>query len=270
LQKDGDLVNATLGLREYMVPITLYFMPMAGGTSPVTLAGTLLEMTASMLSSVVLYQLAQPGWPIIWGAGAGILDMRSGRFGSGPEAALLSIAAVELAKFYGLPCLSGGIGAGDSKHIGFQAGIDSVMGSLPAALAGADALWGPADLDLGTLVDLPWLLLASEVVRQIKRLIQGIALDEEHILFEVIAKMRFQGEYLGDPSTKKFFREEHLLPGLLPRESYENWLMRGQTEEEIALARVNQLLASHEPKPLEEGVMREIDRIIVAAEKVLI
>jgi trimethylamine--corrinoid protein Co-methyltransferase len=269
LQKDGDLVDATLGLSEYRVPITLYFMPMAGGTAPVTLAGTLLEMTASMLSSVVLYQHAQPGWPIIYGAGAGTLDMRTGRYGSGAESTLMSVAPVEMARFYGLPCLAGGLGAGDSKQINFQAGVEAMMGSVFAASAGADAIWGPADLDGGTLVDLPWLVLATEVVRQIKRLLQGIVFDEQHFLFDVIAKMRFEGEYLGDRSTKQFFREEHLLPDLFPRESYGDWEERGQSEEQIGMARVKEILRSHEPEPLPEEVGKELEHILAAAHKEL-
>ena len=270
LQKDGGLVDSTLALREYMVPVTLYYMPMAGGTAPVTLAGTMLEMTASMLSSIVLYQLAQPGWPIIWGAGPGILDMRSGRFGGGAETALMSIAAVELARYYGLPSLSGGLGGGDAKSISLQAGIAAVIDSLPAAMAGADAIWGPADFDLGTLVDLPWLLIGSEVVRMIRRLLQGMAVDEEHLLFDAVEQMRFKSEYLGDPSTKRYFRQEHLLPNLFPRESYEAWEARGLSEEQMAIARVKEILRTHEPEPLPGEMLKELDRVMAAATKHLV
>ena len=77
--------------------------------------------------------------------------------------------------------------------------------------------------------------------------------------------MGFQGEYLGDPSTKKYFREEHLLPKIFPRESYEAWEARNQSEEQMAIERVKKILDTHEPMPLAEDVGVEIDRIIAAA-----
>jgi trimethylamine--corrinoid protein Co-methyltransferase len=270
LQKDGYLVDVTLALRDLQVPILLYYMPLAGSTAPVTLAGTILEMTTNMLSSIVLYQLVQPGWPIIWGTGPGTMDMRSGRFAAGPEAALMSIAHVEMAKFYGLPTISGAISGTESKQIDFQSGLDALMGVLPVVMAGANSVWGPGDLDGANFVDLPFLIVAAEVVRQLRRLLEGINLEDDRFLFDTIEKMGFQGEYLGDPSTKKYFREEHLLPNLFPRESYESWAARGQSEEEIALARVNEILATHQPEPLPKEVTKEIERVITAAEKALV
>jgi len=269
LQKDGNLVNVTLALGEYQFPILLYYMPMAGSTSPVTLSGTLIEMTANMLASIVLYQSAQPGWPIIWGAGPGTLDMKTGRFAGGAAAALITIGQVELAKFYGIPSMSGWIGSYESKEIDFQSGMDATLGVVPTVLAGADGIWGPGDLDGSNLVDLPYVLLGTDLVRQVRRLLNGITFNDEHFLFDVIKAMRFQGDYLADPSTKKYFRQEHLIPDLFPRESYENWEARGQTESEMALARVQSILDTHKPTPLPEDIKVEIDRIIKAAERAL-
>lgn len=270
LQKDGSLVDVTLALSELQVPILLYYMPLAGSTAPVTLAGTLLEMTANMLSSIVLYQLAQPGWPIIWGAGPGKLEMRSGRFGAGAEAVLISIGQVEMADFYNLPTISGWIGSYESKQIDFQSGMDAFYGLVPVVLAGADAIWGPGDLDGSNLVDLPFMYLGIEVVRQLKRLLEGINFEEEHFLTDVIAEMRFQGDYLADPSTKKYFRQEHLLPKIFPRESYEAWENRGETEGEMALAEVKNILRAPKPEYVSEEVAKEIERIMTAAENALL
>lgn len=250
----------------YRVPVGLGMMPLAGGTSPVTLAGTVLLANAEFLGNMVLYQAAQPGWPVLWTATAATLDMRSGRVAMGPESALMSLALVEMARYYGVPSTSMDICAVDAKGIGFQCGVETLFVGLVTALAGVDNLWGPADLDGYTLADLAHVLLATEAVRQIDRLLQGMALDDEHFMLEVIARMRFQGEYLGDPSTKKYFRREHLLPDLFPRESYESWAARGQSEEEMAVGRVKQILEAHQPEPLPDKVIKELDRIMAAAE----
>ena len=53
---------------------------MAGGTSPATLAGTLLVQNAEVLAGITLAQLVQPGAPLIYGSFSGGMDMRTGGF----------------------------------------------------------------------------------------------------------------------------------------------------------------------------------------------
>lgn len=270
LQNRGELVDCTLSWAPYQVPIFLQFLPLGGGTAPVTLAGTVLQANAEFLGNIVLYQVAQPGWPIIWALAAGSVDMRSGRWAFGPEGALMMVALIDMAKHYGVPCNTWGHGSAEAKAIGFQSGIEGVMPGLLAALAGADNLWGPADMDGANMVDLAYVLLSTEPIRQTTRLLKGMELNEDHFLFDVLAKMRFEGEFLADPSTKKYFRQEHLLPKIFPRESYEAWEKRGQREEEMAIERVNEILVTHEPQPLPEDVSAEIDRIYARAEEDLV
>jgi trimethylamine:corrinoid methyltransferase-like protein len=93
-------------------------------------------------------------------------------------------------------------------------------------------------------------------------------LDEEHFLFDVIADLGFQGGFLGDPSTKRYFHSEHLLPELFPSESYGFWELRGQSEDELAVARVRDMLAKHKVKPPPKEVDRELDRIYAAAQSI--
>ena len=158
----------------------------------------------------------------------------------------------------------------ESKEIDFQSGMDAFYGLVPVVLAGVNAIWGPGDLDGSNLVDLPYMFLGAELVRQVKRLNQGINFEEEYFLTDVIAEMRFQGDYLADPSTKKYFRKEHLLPKVFPRESYEAWEARGETESEMALSEVKKILATHNPEYLSEEVRKEIERIITSAEAALV
>jgi trimethylamine--corrinoid protein Co-methyltransferase len=268
LQKDGGHIDAGLALCEYDVPITTFQMIVSGATTPVTLSGSLLLMTANFLGSVVLYQLKRPGIPIVWGGAPTTLDMRAGLAALEIESAIMSVAHVEMAKFYGVPTLAFGSYTG-AKTISYQAGMDTVFGTALPALAGADAIYGPASQDTNNLTDLPAVLAGLEVWRQVRRLLEGMKVDEERLMFDTVAKMRFRADYLADPSTKKYFRQEHLLPELFPRESYDAWKSRGQTEEEKALAKVKEILRTHRPEPLPREVERELERIMKAAEKVL-
>ncbi len=77
---------------------------LAGGTSAVTLAGTLVTHNAEVLSGLVLSQLTQKGSPFIYGSSTCSLDLRYGTAVVGnPETGLISAAVAQMARYYMLP-----------------------------------------------------------------------------------------------------------------------------------------------------------------------
>jgi trimethylamine---corrinoid protein Co-methyltransferase len=86
------------------LPDTILSMAMSGGSAPVTLAGTLVQHNAEVLSGVVLAQLTERGSPIIYGSSTTAMDLRyaSASVGS-PELALIGAAVAQLARQYRLP-----------------------------------------------------------------------------------------------------------------------------------------------------------------------
>ena len=66
----------------------------------------------------------------------------------------------------------------------------------------------------------------------------------------------------------RHFRSEHLLPDLLVRDKYEVWQAAGgKRAEERARDRAQELLATHQPEPLPEAVIRELDSIYASAKR---
>jgi trimethylamine---corrinoid protein Co-methyltransferase len=86
------------------VPVNVLSMAMAGGSSPVSLAGTLVTHNAEVLAGITLAQLAAPGAPVIYGSSTTAMDLRfaSASVGS-PECALINAGVACLARFYLLP-----------------------------------------------------------------------------------------------------------------------------------------------------------------------
>jgi len=77
---------------------------MAGGSSPVTLAGTLVLHNSEILSTCVLNQLTRRGAPFIYGSSTCSMDLRFGTAVVGnPETALLNAAIAQIARYYLLP-----------------------------------------------------------------------------------------------------------------------------------------------------------------------
>lgn len=86
------------------VPLTVLSMAMAGGTSPVTLAGTLVVHNAEVLSGIVLAQLTNKGTPNMYGSSTTIMDLRMASATIGcPELGMISAAVSKMAQFYQIP-----------------------------------------------------------------------------------------------------------------------------------------------------------------------
>lgn len=84
--------------------INVLSMAMAGGTSPATLAGTLVTHNAEVLGGITLNQLACKGAPVIYGSSTTAMDLKLGTASVGtPECAIISAAVARLARYYALP-----------------------------------------------------------------------------------------------------------------------------------------------------------------------
>jgi trimethylamine--corrinoid protein Co-methyltransferase len=95
---------ARLGL-----PDCILSMAMAGGSSPVTLAGTLVMHNAEVLAGITLAQLTERGSPVTYGSSTTAMDLRFAAASVGsPEMALIGAAVAQLSRQYRLPsCIAG-------------------------------------------------------------------------------------------------------------------------------------------------------------------
>jgi trimethylamine--corrinoid protein Co-methyltransferase len=86
------------------VPVNVLSMAMAGGSSPVSLAGTLVSHNAEVLAGITLAQLTERGAPVIYGSSTTAMDLRfaSASVGS-PECGMIGAGVACLARFYLLP-----------------------------------------------------------------------------------------------------------------------------------------------------------------------
>jgi len=89
--------------------INILSMAMAGGTSPVSLAGALVTHNAEVLGGITLNQLVAKGAPVIYGSSTTAMDLKLGTASVGtPECAMISGAVARLARYYALPCYVAG------------------------------------------------------------------------------------------------------------------------------------------------------------------
>ncbi|MBW2613052.1 MAG: trimethylamine methyltransferase family protein [Deltaproteobacteria bacterium] len=86
------------------IPLKINAMGLAGGTTCVNLAGTLVTHNAEILSMMVLGQLVKKGHPMVYGTSTAIMDLKTALASIGcPELGLFSAAIAKLAQFYQMP-----------------------------------------------------------------------------------------------------------------------------------------------------------------------
>ena len=91
------------------LPMDVLSMGLCGGTTPITLAGTLLTTNCEILTGIVLTQIINKGNPVMYGSSTTIMDMRRMTTPVGaPEHAMIGAAVAQIGSFYNIPAEAGG------------------------------------------------------------------------------------------------------------------------------------------------------------------
>jgi len=266
LQHDGGMMDAAFAFGAAGVPAAIFTMPTPGASGPVTLAGSVAVAAMEFLAAMVECRLANPRSPLIWGCGLAPLDMRTTTRASGsPEHGLTGAAVTQMAHFYGVPSLVGGFDATTSVP-GTQAAIEKFSQGLSVVLGGADLIVGLGLLEDAKTLSLEQLFIDDEMVRMIRRIADGIVVNEETLALDVIEKVGIGKTFLGQRHTMQHLREEQFIPRLIDRRSYDLWARDGRRSlEDRAREKVKEALAAPVPFPLEPDVVGRLDAIIQEA-----
>ena len=246
------------------IPSELISMGMTGATSPVTIAGTLVQHVAENLSGLVIAQLARRGAPVIFGGSPSSFDMRRGTTPMGAiETMMIDAAYAQIGKYLGLPTHAY-MALSDSKINDAQAGLESGMGAVLAALAGVNVVSGPGMLDFESSQSLEKLVIDNEICGMAYRLVEGISQRDEPLALGLFESLGADMQFLTIPHTRRWYRQEHFFPQVSDRETYDSWVALGRKSmAERAAGEVARLLrdgsAPALPRP---GVARELRSIM--------
>jgi len=110
LQLVDECSEVLMAAVEHDFVTSVLSMCLAGGTSPIHLAGTVVQHNAEVLSGLILGQLLKPGAPMIYSSSTTAMDMMFGTAAVGSvEGALLNAALVRMGRYYHIPVrISGG------------------------------------------------------------------------------------------------------------------------------------------------------------------
>ncbi|MEJ2012162.1 MAG: trimethylamine methyltransferase family protein [Anaerolineales bacterium] len=249
------------------IPSEMVSMPLAGATAPVTLAGAIVQHTAECLSGVVICQLASEGAPIVWGGSPSVFDMRSGTTPMGAVGTwMIDCGYVQIGKALNMPTHAY-LGMTDAKVVDAQAGLESAGGAILAALAGVNMISGAGMMDFESCQSYEKLVLDAEIIGMAKRLVGGVEARDDSLAVELMRSVGHGGDFLREPHTRKWFREEFYIPSaVIDRGSQEAWREGGSTSAwDRAGARVDALLADYQPNRLSGELKDELRSIAAKA-----
>lgn len=210
------------------IPSELISMGMTGATSPVTIAGTLVQHTAENLSGLVICQLAASGSPVIFGGSPSSFDMRKGTTPMGAvETMMIDSAYAQIGKRLNLPTHAY-MGLSDSKLNDNQAGLESGIGAVLAAMAGINVISGPGMMDFESCQSLEKLIVDNEICGMAKRLVRGISQRDEPLALDLFKDITPETQFLSKPNTRKWYRQEHIFPDIIDRDTYDEWAGKGK------------------------------------------
>jgi len=190
------------------IPIQIVAMPMAGATSPVTLAGTVVQHAAECLSGIVIAQLASKGAKIVWGGSAAVFDMKHSTAPMGaPGTWLIASAYTQIGRSLGLPTQAY-LGISDAKIVDFQSGMESATGALLGSLVGANMISGAGMLAYENCQSPEKLILDSEMIASIKHFSTGIQYRDDPLAINLIRETGTTGDFISHKHTLKWFKEE--------------------------------------------------------------
>ena len=267
VQTDEDLANV-LWAADHDIPIVYIGGGTAGATAPVTGAGTLVVTLAGMLSGLAIIQLKKRGTAVCVGGVPQAMDLRTCRpsYGS-PEMSLLSAAIADICRYLGLP-LMGTAGASEAKPLDLQAAIESTVQVVLSGLSGATLVHDVGFLDCADIGSLESLVMNDEIIAMTRRIMRGVEVSDETLLLDLIDRVGPGGEFMSERHTAKHCRAEIWNPTLMDRDAWVVWEAAGaQTMLDRVRAKLRDILATHQPPPLPDGMAEKIEAILQAAEE---
>ena len=122
-------------------------------------------------------------------------------------------------------------------------------------------------LEAGMTFSFGQLVIDDEIAAMVKRIVNGVSLDDELMGVDLIKKVGIGNNFLSQKHTLKHLEAEQVRATIIDRRMRGAWEKKGSRSLiQTATQKAAELLKSHEPMPLPEDVIKELKRIVKSAE----
>jgi trimethylamine--corrinoid protein Co-methyltransferase len=243
------------------IPVALSCAPMAGSTSPITMAGTLAQVHAEQLAGITICQLTNPGAPILYGGIPGMANLRSmGYMGGAVECGMMNAAIHQMAHHIKVPNYNSG-GLSDSKIPDSQAAWEKTFTNLLAAMGGSNYIHHAAGM-LESMISVAFeqYVIDDEIIGMSYKVLKGIDVDPEHLALEVIDSVGPGGNFMMEEHTLEHMHDEYYEGNdVSDKLSRQKWEEKGSLDtRERAKEIVKKILSGEEKSYLPDDIDKKI------------
>jgi len=238
-------------------PVIPTVCPMAGMTSPYSLAGTLLHDNIEVIALAALTQIVRPGHPYLYAVGPSVTNMHSGHDQYYTlDKVLWKIGGAQLGKAYHMPVA---VEAGGSMTYRYdqQNGAEGILFMLAATGCGANSLNGFGSTYNAIGMSAEMMVIHDAWLAAARFLQRGICFDDGRLGAESIQQAGPGGNFLTAPLTLKGLRNQEFFAN--PLFDYSGGAEEGLPLLTRAHEQVEELVMNPE-SPLPGQVQEEVHR----------
>ena len=248
---DEGPCETILAYAKHGQPVYINTAAMAGVTGPISLLGIATLLNTEVLAGIVLMQLINPGCPAVYTAGSTVANMRNANciYGS-PEANLINIAALQMARdLYHIPTRSMA-GLSDSKLVDCQAGYETMQNIMMLVMAGVNIInetVGTLDSIMTTSYEK--FIIDEELVKRVIRIMEGMDTSDKELSVEAIQEVAHGGSYLMHPDTLANYKQRWQ-PTVSEWGTYDEWQESGSEDVVVKANRIYREVLHNSPLSL--------------------
>jgi trimethylamine:corrinoid methyltransferase-like protein len=183
------------------VPVNTGTISIGGATAPYTIAGCMTHSLATDLAGIALSQLVRKGSFCAVCSENSFMEPLRGNLGSEVPGLLADLATRQVLSHFGLPPMAGGGGNSRARRFNQDAALEIAAGMAKAFYMRPTTLDYLGILDGGITFSLHALLLCDDLAGMLRRLWNGVSVDDEQLALDLTRSVGPKGNYLAQRHT---------------------------------------------------------------------
>lgn len=241
------------------VPVTSGTISIGGGTSPITIAGSMTHCLATDFAGITLSQLVKKGSFCHGSSESSFMEPTTGSLGNAIPDLMADMAMRQVRGHYGLVPLAGGGGGSSAPSFNQDAVLDISTGLQEAFFLQGGTLDYLGIIDDGMTYSLHALLLCNDLAGMLRCMWKGFPVDDEHLAFDVTRSVGLKGNYLGEKHTASHCRDNYWKTRYFGAKTP---LSSNRVPKHDLVERIDkdlrEILANHQPKPMPEAIREQV------------
>lgn len=134
-------------------------------------------------------------------------------------------------------------------------------------MSGANTVYGSGMLELGMTFCMEQLVIDNEIIRMIKKTMEGVSIDESTILESAIKEVGAGNDFIGHMSTIENMGVQSV-PTIFDRNMLGDWKAAGSKDiVDVAHEVVLDVMSNHVVTPIPEDKLKVMDAIVKKADE---